>query len=308
MNIQTLWNEGGPSGIGFSEIEAYLRCPKEYQYAAVRKILPGATHTPDYFTIGTMMHAGRARWFAERFGNSPATWAEVEGDMLKAAKALELPVTGQAVLNQALGYMREYIDHWDLRERPKPVAVEHLLGPTRLDGDDTERTARLDDFGFYPEAGGQLAIGECKTTNGSISDVINQYTLHGQPLLQRILWSLAPQGEAMYGQVAGTVLDIIKKGSKGSPSEFARVFVPSNEKTETWFRAQLALILQQRAKVTWDSKEERRITSCTRLIGKARVPCAFRDVCTYGKAGLSNFWIHSVPAAEVSVNNVEAWE
>jgi hypothetical protein len=288
--IQTMWNEGGPSGLGYSEIEAYLRCPKEYQFGKVRGMSKPMSNTPDYFAIGSFLHAGRARWFAEGFSVSDETWQKMIADVDATRSGFELPSSDLAY-STALRYLQEYVDYWVVREKPKIVAVEHMLGPVRIDTrmEDgvafTERTARLDDFGFYPEAGNKLMIGECKTTSGKISDVANQYTMHGQPGLQQLLWKLAPQGEAMYGAVSGMVLDVISKGMGGKRCEFARIGVDVPERLMVIVRNELARALVRKAQVTWNSDEERRVTSCTRLIGKARVACSFRDVCLYGRGG-----------------------
>jgi hypothetical protein len=288
--IPTMWNEGGPSGLGYSEIETYLRCPKEYQYAAVRKFSRPVSQTPDYFAVGSFMHAGRARWFAENFSTSDETWLKIIADLDKVRSEFPLPTSDEAY-STALRYIHEYVDHWGVREKPKIVAVEHMLGPVRIDtrfeggASGSERTARLDDFGFYPEASGKLMIGECKTTSAGISDVANQYTMHGQPALQNLLWKLAPQGEAMYGAVSGMVLDVIQKGYGGKRCQFARLVVDVPERLTVLVRNELAAALARKAEVTWDSGESRKVTSCTRLIGKARIACAYRDVCLYGRAG-----------------------
>lgn len=285
--FNTQWNEGGPSGQGWSEIEGYLRCPKEYQFAKVRAIRRLHANMPDYFAVGSFMHAGRARWFAEGMTTSDETWQKMRDDITKVRSDFELPCSDVAEAT-ALRYLQEYVDHWSVREKPKIVAVEHMLGPTPLvDGDsDTDRTARLDDFGFYPESGHRLVIGECKTTASAISDVANQYALHGQPHLQRILWDRAPQGAAMYGSVVGMVLDVIQKGYGGKRCSFGRLFVPVDQRSLAWFRTNLVAALKRKATVTWNSEEERRISSCTRLVGKARVGCEYRDVCQFGRQGV----------------------
>jgi hypothetical protein len=288
-NIPTLWNEGGPSGAGYSELEPYLRCPKEYQYAKVRQITKPTAQTPDYFAVGSFVHVGRARWFASGFGLGAEVWDAIRRDVDVARTNLPLPSSEQSV-SDALRYLQEYVDHWGIREKPKIVAVEHLLGPSDLlDGADSARTARLDDFGFYPEAGGALCIGECKTTTAPISDVANQYTVHGQPALQRLLWDLAPQGAATFGPVAGMVLDVIQKGYGGKRCSFSRIFVPHDERVQLWAKSSLAKATMAKNALAWDSGAERRITSCTRLIGKARVACQYRDLCQIGKAGSQGY-------------------
>lgn len=279
--INTQHNEGGPSGLGYSEIESYLRCPKEYQLAAVREVCRPTAQSPDYFAIGSFVHAGRARWFSCKQQTDDATWQQIRADVTKAREELPLPCSDEAEFT-ALRYLQEYVDHWSVRAKPDIVAVEHLLGPMRLEGAASERTARLDDFGFYPEAGG-LAIGECKTTAAPISDCVNQYTLHGQPLLQRLLWDIAPQGAELYGAVRGMVLDVIQKGYAGRRCQFARIFVAADPRPLAWFKQELVRALDAKSGMTWDSKPERRITSCTRLVGKARVACHFRELCQHGR-------------------------
>lgn len=281
----TMWNEGGPSGKGYSEVETHLRCPKEDQFANVRKFGRAMTQIPDYFAVGSFMHAGRARWFAEQFSTSDETWKKIQQDIDAARAGFPLPCSEVAV-SDALRYLQEYVEHWGVRERPRIVAVEHMLGPTELrqGAPATVRTARLDDFGFYPEAGDKLAIGECKTTSASIADVANQYTLHGQPYLQKLLWDRAPQGAATYGDVFGMVLDVIQKGYAGKRCQFARIVVPYYASVEAWWQRELSTALENR-NAGWDAQPERRITSCTRLIGKARISCPYRDVCLHGKSG-----------------------
>lgn len=281
--IDTMFNEGGPSGLGFSEVESYLRCPKEYQYDKVRGIHRPTAQSPDYFAVGSFLHAGRARWLAEKQSTSAEVWDLIKTDVQKTREGLDLPCSDDAE-RIALRYIQEYIDHWSVRPKPDIVAVEHMLGPTRLDeGRATERTARLDDFGFYPEAQG-LAIGECKTTSAAISDVANQYTLHGQPTLQKILWDMAPQGAATYGPVKGMVLDVVQKGYGGKRCQFARLFVPIPERTAEWYKKELTNALFYKDTMTWNTDAERRITSCTRLVGRGRVACPYRELCLYGKS------------------------
>lgn len=281
--INTMFNEGGPSGLGYSEIESFLRCPKEYQYDKVRSIHRPTAQSPDYFAVGSFVHAGRARWLASGQSVAAEVWDSIKADIQKTREGLELPCSDDAE-RTALRYIQEYIDHWSVRAKPDIVAVEHLLGPTQLSGHvGTERTARLDDFGFYPEAGG-LAIGECKTTSAAVSDVANQYTLHGQPALQKILWDTAPQGAQTYGPVKGMVLDVVQKGYGGKRCQFARLFVAIPERVTEWLKTEMVMALRLKAEMDWDSEPERRVTSCTRLIGRGRVSCPYRELCMYGKS------------------------
>lgn len=285
-DIPTMWAEGGASGAGWSELEPFIICPKNYQFAGPRGITRPTGSTPDYFAVGSFVHVGRARWLATPAdANRDDTWLQILADITKAREDMPLPCSETAE-KDALRFITEYIEHWSVRERAKIVAVEHMLGPADLlDGADTARTARLDDFGFYPEANGALCIGECKTTNASIDDVHQQYLLHGQPTLQRLLWDKAPQGAAVYGSVAGMVLDVVKKGYGGKRCEFARIFVPHDPHVQQWAERELATATAAKNKVVWDSEPERRITSCTRLIGKARIACPYRDLCMNGRQG-----------------------
>lgn len=277
------FNEGGASGAGFSEIKPFLECPKAYQYGQVRGIYRPTSQTPDYFAVGGLVHAGRARWFADKQSTSAETWDRIRADVRSTREGYKLPVSEQAEVD-ALRYITEYVEHYSVRPKPNIVAVEHMLGPFKLgEAEGSARTARLDDFGFYPEAGG-LAIGECKTSSAPISDAINQYTLHGQPVLQKILWDIAHQGAATYGPVKGIVMDIIQKGYAGKRCNFARIFVPVEERVQQWWQKWLLKALEGRNAVTWNSDEERRISSCTRLEGKARVACQFRELCMFGKS------------------------
>ena len=65
LDIDPIHNEGGASGAGWSEIAAYLRCPKEYQLAKVRGIIKPTAATPDYFGRSEERRVGkecRSRW------------------------------------------------------------------------------------------------------------------------------------------------------------------------------------------------------------------------------------------------------
>jgi hypothetical protein len=198
----------------------------------------------------------------------------------------KLPPTREA-LRDGQRYMKEYIEHWSKRLKPEPLAAEYKLGPAPFAKDDpifVYRTARLDDVSKYPEAGGTLCIGETKTTSGSPNDVKEQYTLHGQTMLQFLLWRHAPQGEAMHGPVAGTVLDIIKKGYGNERSKFDRVFIPFNEGALEWFTKTLRANLRAAAGVDWDADVPRNPAMCCRTIGRKLVVCDYRDLCIHGRS------------------------
>lgn len=282
---------GGVSPAGYHSIETGLWCGKNYQFANIRGLFKPQHQTPDYFGVGLCFHAGRARWFSLRFATDAKAWLSIEEAITLESENQRLPISLNAVAT-TLKYMKEYVANWERRPRPKPIVAEHLLGPTALVAGDPFtlwRTARIDDASHYPEAGGKLCIGEAKTTGGSINDCVNQYTLHGQPMLQLCLWEMDPNGAAKYGPAAGVMLDVLAKGYGGKKSSFARVFVPTPQHAMTWFRQEFRRELREIAAIEWDSEPHRRITSCTRMMGKARIECQFRELCMHGKSASGNY-------------------
>lgn len=277
----------GPSSAGWHKIQSFLECPKKYQFSQVRGIYAPTAETPDYFAIGQLFHVAKAHWFARHFADDEGTRAAIRTRVAKAADKAKLPISAKAQ-QQALRYFEEYVHHWKMRPKPKVLAAEYDIGPApiapHLTGTQaTWRTARLDDVSYYEESGGRLAIGESKTTSGSINDCINEYTLHGQPMLQLLLWKTAPQGEAMHGPVSGVVLDVIKKGYS-EPSKFSRVWLPINNDALAWYAKTLHHAVLHAASMHWDNDVPRNITSCTRMAGRARVACEFRELCMHGRS------------------------
>ena len=288
-----LVGEGGPTEAGWHSAEAGIWCLQEAQYKYIRGISLPHLQTPDHFAVGGMLHAGRATWFGSKFDTSQATIDAVKAATLKAADSFSLPVTEDAK-KAATKYVLEYVEFWSGRPRPQPLAAEYLVGPAPVQvGDQFPlwRTARLDDVSRYPEASNKLAIGEAKTTSGSIDDCINQYTLHGQPILQFVLWGTSEQGERRHGPLAGFVLDIIKKGYGKDRSKFAREFVEVTPKTLEWYRRSLRAYLRRFANLDWnsDADDQRNIMACTRMVGRARMACEYRPLCRHGKAAASNY-------------------
>lgn len=289
--MKVLLGKGGPSSHGFHYIEAIARCPKEYQFSRIRNIRRPNNFTPDHFSVGTIFHAGRAKWFSLRFATSPKAWAKIKLACEEAEAEEELPVSFRAS-KLALTYLAEYVDHYSMLPKPEPIAAEYLLGPAPLKPDDpfyTYRTAKLDDVSVYPEAGNVLCIGESKTTGAGIQDCINQYTLHGQPLLQYVLWKTAKQGAATHGPVAGTILDITKKGYGGKRCQFARHFIPFEPAVIAWFVKSMKGYLKMADKMDWNSYARRNFASCTRMGGRGRVACDYRDLCMYGRNATGQF-------------------
>lgn len=282
---EVLLGKGGPSQAGWHGLEAFLECPKKAQFM-LRGIRKPAAQTPDALAVGSMFHNARARWFKHRCSTSPEALEDVSRAIEESTLEASLPVRREAELT-ARKFMDMYIEHYSKRPLPKPVAAEYLLGPAPLAESDPFflfRTARLDDVSRYPEAGGRLCIGEAKTTSTSIADTANQYTLHGQPMMQVALWKMAPQGEAMHGPIAGVLLDIFKKPYANQKADFGRVFVPINEHAMNWYVKSIRGYLKAYSGMDWNSAAPRNITSCTRIIGRARVPCQFRELCMSGES------------------------
>lgn len=284
-------SDGGATSAGWHSIESFLRCPKEYQFKMVRGIHTPLVQTPDHFAVGSLYHAGRARWFALRFASDEAAWQKIKDAVQEESAVQKLPVSLDAE-RRALGLLQEYVDHYSRLPLPKPVAAEYFVGPAPMVKGDPfmlHRTARLDDVSFYPEAGGKLCVGESKTTSTDLNDTINQYTLHGQPILQLVLWKMSPNGEAKYGPAAGIMLDIVKKPYGRDRCKFVREFVPVTDYTLQWYVRNMQRHLRAAAQIDWNADATRNIGSCTRMVGRARIACEFRDLCRFGKDGTSQY-------------------
>lgn len=281
----------GATEKGWHQIQAALNCSKEFQYAKIRGITTPKRQTPDYFAVGQLMHVAKAHWFLNNFRTDAAFRASLLIAVQKAAEQNKLPVTLKAE-QTALKYFEEYVDHYSMRARPEVVAAEYLLGPVPLQPDHplyAFRTARLDDVSKYPEAGNALCLGETKTTSGSVSDCIKQYSLHGQIAMQLALWKAAPQGEAKHGPVAGVMLDVIQKGYGGQKCKFGRQLIRLTDRTLLWFSKNLERTLKAASQLTWDSDARRNIGACTRMAGRARVSCEYQALCMHGKSASINY-------------------
>lgn len=291
--MKILLGKGGPSSAGFHAIQAITYCPKEFQLDVIRQIHVPVEYNPDHFSVGSIFHAGRARWFSLAFATGAKAWRQIQAACWEEYEAQKLPVTFKAH-RIALTYLSEYIEHYSLLPKPKPIAAEYLLGPAALKPDDPLymfRTAKLDDVSRYPEHGMELCIGESKTTSGSISDCIKQYELHGQPILQYILWTLSKQGEATHGPVAGTILDVTQKGYGGRKCQFRRHFIPFEPSVVSWFKKSMRGFLKDASKIDWNSYARRNFSSCTRMGGRGRVDCTYKKLCTYGRGASSSYVI-----------------
>lgn len=279
-----LVGKGGVTPAGWHSIEAFLRCPKEYQNKHIRKMKKPEAETKSPLATGLIMHAGKAVWFASNFQEGGNIWEKIRDAVKAEAESQKLPITAK---DEQLGlkFVQEYIEHWRSKPKPKPLAVEHLVGPAPIaDGDPffLYRTARLDDVSAYAEAGYGLCIGETKTTSATATEVTKTYQLHGQPLLQHMLYRMAAEGQQLLGPVVGTMLDIIEKGYGKDKSKFSRVMVPVSEHAVKWYQDSMRHYLRLAAGVEWDSDVPRNISACTRTISGRSVVCDFRDLCQYG--------------------------
>ncbi len=278
--------EGGASSAGWHKLQSGLRCQKEFQLEHVRGIHKPQVQTPDYFAIGIGVHAGRATWFGNKFRTDTATWEKVKHAVRRDFEKQKLPVTVKAE-SACLSYLEQYIAYWSMRPRPTPVAIEWLIGPVPFEPDDPffmHRTARLDDVSKYPEAGGHLCIGELKTTSGGIQDVVNEYTLHGQPLMQWTLFKRSKRGEKKFGPVKHVMLDVIKKGYGSEKCQFHRQPIPITDYSLAWYSRDLRAQLKILSGIDWNTDTPRNIAQCTRVVGRARVNCPYLDLCRWGKS------------------------
>lgn len=289
--MKVLLGKGGASAAGWHKIEKILLCETEYKLAVVRGIRRPQEYNPDHFSVGSIFHAGRARWFSLKFSTSASSWQKIRDACDQEAQEMQLPVTFKAS-KQALVYLTEYIEHYRMLPKPRPIAAEYLLGPCKLRPSDPLymfRTARLDDVSYYDEAAGQLCIGESKTTGSSIGDTVLQYQLHGQPILQYMLWKAAEQGEKTWGPVAGTILDITQKGYGGKKCKFSRVFIPFEQRVLDWFHKTMTHYLKRASEITWNSDTIHNIAACTRMGGRGRVACDFQSLCVGGRSATINY-------------------
>lgn len=282
----------GPSIAGWHSISTFLRCPKEYQLSQVRGISVPRTLVPDPLAIGSLFHEGRAHWFQSGFPSDTKYWEKLKSYIEKSADTSNPPMRVDAI-SRTLSYLSQYIAHWAMRTKPEPVIVEKDVGPAPLKKDDPfffHRTFRPDDISYYPlEAGPKLCIGELKTTSVGVDDAVNEYTLHGQPMMQWLVWKMAKNGEAKYGPVEHVMLDVVVKGYGKEKCTFARHPIRITNHSLDWYANSMRGYLRAASLVTYDTDVPRNITNCTRLIGRARVPCQFRDLCQFGKSAANRY-------------------
>jgi hypothetical protein len=246
---------------------------------------------PDHFAVGSLHHAARARWFACRFDLSEATWKKIVDAVEAEAHTQRLPVTLKAE-QVTLGFFRQYMDYWSKRALPTPLLAEYEIGPAPLEAGDPamfNRTARLDDVSRYAEGGNDLWIGEAKTGSDSVDSIFNTYFLHGQPILQAVLWKVAPQGEAKHGPVKGVMLDAMQKGYGSDKCKFGRRAIIVPDHVVGWYAKNLKWYLQHVAAIDWDTWVPRNITACVRAVGRGKIECEYRDLCAGGRSATMGY-------------------
>lgn len=272
----------GASPAGWHRIAAKFECDKKYQLQEVWKIRQPAAATSDPLAVGSLFHMGRAHWFDSAFSTDARYASALDAYIRESALLMPLPVKDDAI-SRALSYLGQYIEYWSARAKPKVIGTEYDLKAPVVPGFD-DRTARLDDVSEYPEHSFKLCIGECKTTSESVNAVVNEYTQHGQPILQSILWEMATNGAAMHGPADAVLLDVVVKGYGKEKCQFGRVPIRITQFQKDWFTASLWKHVSDAHGITTESAALRNPLSCTRQIGRMRVPCAYRDLCQRGKS------------------------
>lgn len=280
----------GPSQAGWHQVADFLDCMKRGQFKHIRGIRVPTVQQKPAFAVGSLVHAGRARWFGSAFKTDQKTIDAVHEAMKREARLSKEPMTAESE-RFALTIVDEYINFWSGRMNPEVGGIEYDLGPAPLQNGDPlwlMRTAKLDDFGKYAESGRELAIGELKTTSQGVAACVQEYTLHGQTMLQQWLWRVAKQGAAMHGPVKGTVLDIAVKGYGTKKPTFAREFIPFSEHQFEWFVDSLRGYLKAIVSIDANSSVPRNPVACTKQFDEGsreiRYPCEYRELCKWGKA------------------------
>lgn len=279
----------GASKAGWHKISTKLECDQKYKLQEVWGIRIPATMTPDALGVGALFHAGRAHWFDSGFPMGADYEQRLFAYLEDAAIRMALPVRDEA-LDKTKSYISQYITYWGARAKPTVIGTEYQIDAPLLGPGFDDRTARLDDVSYYPEHSlDKLCIGECKTTSVSVADVVKEYTLHGQPTLQTVLWMASKNGQAKHGPADAVMLDVVVKGYGKEKCSFGRVPVRITERTRQWFMHSLMKHVHEASIMTVDTPVERRITACTRLIGRMRVSCPYQELCSRGKAAATMY-------------------
>lgn len=269
----------GASEKGWHEIEPFVRCPQEYKFRRVLQLRQKAPFMADALSTGICVHAARAQWLHDKYKGDD--WRRAIAVAVKAHEDAGQPLA-PAASAVALDCMQAYVNHWSLRPKPIPLAVEYTIAPRALTPDAptwTWRSARLDSIERYR---GKVWIGECKTTSAHAGQVERRYRLHGQLLLQCALWG--DEENQRFGPLAGILLDVIVKPSGKRPAKAcARIPVPLSELTPAieWFKRDFPQWIMQASLIDWNTRPQRRPTACEN--------CDFNHICRKGRAGTAGF-------------------
>lgn len=278
----------GPTPYGWHAGEASYRCLKEYQLQHVRKVTLPQIQTPDSYGVGLMVHAGRARWFSLNF---KVDWNSIKEAMQDEAEAQPLPVSIEAQ-NKALEIVRQYIDWYCTRPAPEVVGAEYLIGPVEIDGE--LHTVRVDDASKYPEAGGGLWIGECKTTWEAISKVVKYYSNNaGQILKQALVWSVS-EAQQKHGPISGILLDVIQKPGRNGECKFARHAITVSDFQLEWFRKSEKAHREMQRAIDWNTDTVRNPEACVGIrvvAGDIWIECPYLRLCKHGPDAASEYMI-----------------
>lgn len=288
----------GASPRGWHAIEAVFHCGKKFELQQRWGLRRPMTMTPDALGTGGLFHQGRAWWFSNNFATGKDAWDKLKTFVEEAALLYELPVK-QDVINRTLSYLDQYCTYWSARVKPRVKEVEYTLTGNILGPDFDDRTARIDDLSEYPDNSFKLCIGECKTTSVSVKDAVEEYTVHGQPTKQAILFEAAPEGARKYGSVSDILLDVIVKGYGKEKCSFGRQVLRITDHMKNWYLPMLAAKVSEAQRIMDGEPGVRNITSCTRLIGRMRVPCLYRDLCQRGRSAAPAY----VDRDGISLNN-----
>jgi len=269
----------GHSGAGWHAIESFIRCPKEYQFAQVRRIKRGSPFIPAPLSIGLLLHAARAQWlYDERKGDLWKEGMQRYAAKTEAEEGKLAPGSMQAARDLFVGYE----SYWKVRPTTQVLAIEHLMSLRGVRSGAPAwafRTARYDSIEKWR---GKTWIGELKSTSDSANRLSEQYALHGQLLLQMALWG--EEEDDTFGPLEGVLIDpMLKRGaSVGAP----RIEIRKSECEHalSWFRKDLQMWLLQAQMVDWDAGVERK-PNCMRTYG----PCEFRGLCLKGRKGANPF-------------------
>lgn len=278
-------NASGPSEAGWHKGKAAFQCHKEHQFEQVRKVVPAMVdQTPDPLGLGIMFHEGRAEWFRREFKTDTKTLKAMMDEMFHAAEKQKMPVSAEAK-TRAGDLLGMYVEHYAMMPKPTPLAIEQDFGPAALHpGSTVYRTARPDDVSRYPEAGGDIFLGDLKTTSDDPNTIAKQYQLHGQTMLGMLVYRNDKNGEKKLGKARGYMLDIVKKPYTGHKAAFLRVPIFITDWQLGWFATDMSRTVTEASLIEWDSKVKRNPTACQRVIGRRMFSCPYLELCKHGRS------------------------